>query len=507
LAPAPINYRYADTSSVSITTGLADDTVNVYATGVTTILSSGLGVDTVNVGNAGSVQDILGALNIENPPTHTALTVDDSADLTGRSVTLTTFTPSNDTPWASITGLAPAPINYEQEDVAPSVTIDGGMGGNTFTVLALPFNTVDLNTGGGNDTVNVQTTSGNLVVNGQGGTNTLVGPNASEAWNLTGTNSGTVAGVSFSGFENLTGGTGNDLFVFSNGQGVTGTITGGSGTNELDYAAYTTAVTVNLASHTTTGTGGFASIQTLVGGTGSNTLVGPNATNTWNITGTNAGNVSGVTFSAFGNLTGGTGMDIFKFSAGKGVTGKINGDGGGDWLDYASYTTAVTVNLATGTATGVGGGVTSVENVRGGKGTNTLTGNSHGNILIGGAGTNTITGGSGRSILIGDTGAATIKGGSGDDIVIGGYTNYDASSTAHDIALEAILGEWQSADSYTTRISKIKAGLPGGYKLVWGTTVHDNGKVDTLTGGGGMNWFFKGTKDKITDYHSGEQIN
>jgi Ca2+-binding RTX toxin-like protein len=295
--------------------------------------------------------------------------------------------------------------------------------------------------------------------------------------------------------------------VFSNGKGVTGTINGGSGSNELDYAAYTTVVSANLASHTATGTGGFANIETLVGGAGANTLVGANATNTWSITGTNAGNVAGVTFSAFPNLTGGTGMDVFKFSAGKGVTGAIHGGGGGDWLDYASYTTAVTVNLATGTATGVGGGVTNVPNVRGGQGTNTLTGNSQGNILIGGAGTNIITGGSGRSILTGDTGTATVKGGAADDIVIGGYTNYDTRSTANDAALEAILAEWRSADSYTTRISKMKAGVTGGYKLVWGTTVHDNLKVDTLTGGGGMNWFFKGTKDTITDYRSGEQIN
>jgi Ca2+-binding RTX toxin-like protein len=136
-----------------------------------------------------------------------------------------------------------------------------------------------------------------------------------------------------------------------------------------------------------------------------------------------------------------------------------------------------------------------------------LIGDSQGNILIGGSGTNTITGGSGRSILIADKGAGTVKGGTGDDIVIGGYTNYDASSVANDLALEAILAEWQSADSYTTRISKIKAGLPGGYKLVWGTTVYDNGKVDTLTGGGGMNWFFTGANDKVTDYQSGEQIN
>jgi hypothetical protein len=352
LAPASINYRYGDTQSVSITTGSGADTVNVHATGVTTNLSAH-GLDTIKVGKAGSVRGIFGALNIEDPPYYSTLTVDDSADPIGRTVTLNTFTPSGDTPWDSITGLASAVINYEQDDILSPVTINGGPGGNTFNVVALPAQTVDLYTGGGNDKVNVETTSGSLVVNGQGGTNTLVGPNANETWHITGTNAGNVGGVSFSNVQNLIGGTGNDLFIFSNGKGLTGTINGGGGTNELDYAPYTSAVTVNLASHNATGTGGFANIQTLVGGSGSNTLVGPNATNTWNITGTNAGNVAGVSFSAFPNLTGGTGMDVFKFSAGKGVTGAINGGGGGDWLDYASYTTPVTVNLATGAATGV----------------------------------------------------------------------------------------------------------------------------------------------------------
>jgi hypothetical protein len=245
----------------------------------------------------------------------------------------------------------------------------------------------------------------------------------------------------------------------------------------------------------------------LDGNGGSDTLVGPNLSETWIITGNNAGRVAGASFRNVQNLTGGTSMNIFKLGAGKSVSGTITGGGNGDWLDYAAYTTAVTVNLASGAATGVGGGVTNVQNVRGGKGANTLTGNAQGNILIGGPGNNTITGGSGRSILIAGKGAGTVTGGSGDDIVIGGFTNYDSSSAANDLALEAILAEWQSGDSYATRVSKIKAGLPGGYKLVWGTTVHDNRKAVTLTGGGGMNWFFKGTHDTITDYQNGEQIN
>jgi hypothetical protein len=518
LAPGSINYEYDDTSSVSITTGVLADTINVHATGVTTNLSSGSGDYTVNVGNGGSVQNILGTLNIENPPSFTTLTLDDSADSTGRTVWLNTFTSGSDTPWASITGLAPAAINYEQNDIVSPVTIKGGLGGNTFNVVALPSQSIDLNTGGGNDKVNVQTTSGSLIVNGQGGNNTLVGPNANETWNITGTNAGTVGGVSFSNVQNLTGGTGNDLFVFSNSKGVTGTINGGGGTNELDYAAYTSAVTVNLASHTATGTGGFSGIETLDGGTGSNKLIGPNATNTWNITGTNAGNVAGVTFSAFPNLTGGTGMDVFVFSAGKNVTGAINGGGGGDWLDYALYTTAVMVNLTTGAATGVGGGVTNIQNVRAGSGGCTLTGNAQGNILIGGSGALTINGGSGRSILIADNCAGHINGGSGTDILIGAKTSYDASTLANDIALADILAEWQSGNNYVTRISNIKngLGLTAGHKLRWGFEVKDNGMADVLTAFPTPNppvsplvgdWFFKGAATTIKNKESYEVIN
>jgi hypothetical protein len=119
LAPASINYRYYNTHGVSITTGLAAATVNVYATDATatTSLSSGGGYDTVNVGIAGTLQLILGVLNIENPPSHTTLNIDDSADATARPVTLGTFTPDG-TPWGSITGPAPAAINFHYADIS-----------------------------------------------------------------------------------------------------------------------------------------------------------------------------------------------------------------------------------------------------------------------------------------------------------------------------------------------------------------------------------------------------
>src|SRR5262249_46153762 len=82
------------------------------------------------------------------------------------------------------------------------------------------------------------------------------------------------------------------------------------------------------------------------------------------------------------------------------------------------------------------------------------------------------------------------------------------SSDAHDQALMAILTEWQSSDSYSIRIAKIKAGVGGGSPRVgFGAAVHDRGNPGRAHGGPGTDWFFKGTHDTITDPAPGEQVN
>jgi Ca2+-binding RTX toxin-like protein len=231
-----------------------------------------------------------------------------------------------------------------------------------------------------------------------------------------------------------------------------------------------------------------------------NQLQGPNSQTSWSITGPDRGTLDGVlTFQDIGALAGGSGLNMFVLSDGATLSGALHGGGGGhNWLDYAAYTTSVAVDLATGAAKGIAGGITGIRNVRGGQGGNQLIGNALGNILIGGAGTNTITGGKGRSILIGGAGQDMIAGNSGSDILIAGYTDYDLSSVAHDLALAAILAEWQSGNPYQTRIQHIKfgGGFNGSDKLVWGAggTVHDNplSQSNVLTGGGliKQNWFF-----------------
>jgi Ca2+-binding RTX toxin-like protein len=115
--------------------------------------------------------------------------------------------------------------------------------------------------------------------------------------------------------------------------------------------------------------------------------------------------------------------------------------------------------------------------------------NSTGNaILIGGAGSNSLTNkGTGFNILIGGAGQSTMTG-NGNDILISGTTSYEANVTA----LDAILGLWSGPGSYVTRINKISILGVSGFKLNK-TTVHSNGKANTLTDSGTQtihqNWF------------------
>jgi hypothetical protein len=194
----------------------------------------------------------------------------------------------------------------------------------------------------------------------------------------------------------------------------------------------------------------------------------------------------------------------FVFAAKAGVAGTVDGGTGfgalssGAWLDYAAYTTAVAVDLAKGTATGVGGGVKNVPDVRGGSGGNALTGDDQGNVLVGGDGKDKLTGGSSRCILIGGKGDDTLVGGTGGAILIGGTTSYDASSPANDAALADLLAEWNSTDGYDARVAAIMKGVGASKaQLAPKVTVTDDLAANTLKGGSGLNWYFEGKKDKI----------
>ena len=137
-----------------------------------------------------------------------------------------------------------------------------------------------------------------------------------------------------------------------------------------------------------------------------------------------------------------------------------------------------------------------------------FTGGGGPTYLFGGAGQNTLTGGSGRSILIGGAGHGTLTSGTGDAILIGGTTTYNPATlidTTKDAALLAILNEWKSTThSYPTRVGYITgssgtSGANGSYYLKAGSTVLNNGAVDTLVSNpNAYDLFFKSARDTIS---------
>jgi Ca2+-binding RTX toxin-like protein len=385
---------------------------------------------------------------------------------------------------------------------------------------------VDLETGTATGTGGITNINGLI---GSPGNDTLIGPNLATNWLLTGTNSGTIPGVAlFVDFENLTGGSDDDTFIFSDGMGVTGTIDGGDGYDIFDYSAYTTSVVVNLNSSTATGTGGFTDIEEVIGGTASDTLIGPNLPNIWNILGADTGNISGgMEFSSVENLNGGSEDDTFVFSAiGSSISGQIDGQGGSNTLDYHDYPAAVVVDLSIGTATGTGG-ISNIQIVIGSQtAANSLTGNDEDNILVGGNvfdfisggggsdiilggdGGDFLIGGGGRDILVGGGGGDLIGGGDGDDILISGTTSYDDVTNPDNlIAWGAFRTEWNSSNLYLDRINNIKVVGVGPYNdtLDPGVTVFDDAVADFLTGGSDDDWFFVGAGDLYTPA-AGEQV-
>src|SRR5207247_1006915 len=66
-------------------------------------------------------------------------------------------------------------------------------------------------------------------ISASGANNTLAGPAGDATWTVSGQNSGSVAGLGFSGFQNLTGAANNkDTFVVSTGGALSGQIDGGA---------------------------------------------------------------------------------------------------------------------------------------------------------------------------------------------------------------------------------------------------------------------------------------
>jgi Ca2+-binding RTX toxin-like protein len=242
----------------------------------------------------------------------------------------------------------------------------------------------------------------------------------------------------------LYGEAGNDTFVFAdgakllsygkgNGSGQFGNIDGGSGNNILDYSAYTTSRNFYLtALGSITGFNGreqsiageFWNITNIIGGEATDSLSGLNEANTWEVSGENSGSYRTsnriLTFSGIDTLNGGAFNDHFVIKEGASLSGHIDGRSGTDTLDYSAYLKNIYVDLKADLASQIAKGISSIENVTGGPGNDTIIGDDKDNVLAGGPGDDIIYGGGGNDIIDGGDGNDIIYGGSGDDTIYGG---------------------------------------------------------------------------------------
>lgn len=274
------------------------------------------------------------------------------------------------------------------------------------------------------------------------------------------------------GNDNLSGGVGNDRLI------------GGEGEDTTDYSETLQNLDINLVAGAATGAGSdvLVSIENIIGGVGNDTMVGNENNN---------------------RLMGGVGND------------HIDGGDGFDSADFSSATAGVTVDLATGTATGDGTDILiSIENAIGSFADDDLTGSTADNTLKGGGGKDKIKGGAGRDILEGGEGNDYLYAGDGDDIVdagegddeiVGGdgrgNDNYLGGSGVDTVVFKSSLSNSVSVNLRSGQASGVEIGSD----VLNGIENVTAGQVDDLITGDSNNNRIDGQAGNDTVYFQGNR--
>ncbi|MCF8141150.1 MAG: hypothetical protein K9J75_08635 [Cyanobium usitatum Tobar12.5m-G36] len=245
-------------------------------------------------------------------------------------------------------------------------------------------------------------------------------------------------------------GSGSDSVAFQPGTFGVSSLIGGAGTDTLNYSSYGSAVTVNLATSTATGTGGISGFETVLGSAASDTITASS--------------------SGVDNLQGSAGADTFNITV-AGLTSTDTIDGGTD-SDTLVFTDAGVITDAQFT------NVTTLETVN-------LTGAS------------TISAGTEAS----QAGIATINTGTGTTTVNSTAANYDLTVNAANLADNASLtltGSANTNDFTVTNLtgSVLASGTSGTLAVTTGDAA-DNA-IGVTTGSGATTITANSSGDTVT---------
>ncbi|MGV3634752.1 MAG: beta strand repeat-containing protein, partial [Pseudorhodoplanes sp.] len=461
-------------------------------------------------------------------------------------------------------------LDYSASAAAVSINLfgiasGGDAQGDTFNgfeaVVASKFGDVIQGNAGSNSLV---AGSGDDYVNGNDGADTMDGGEGIDTLSFDGATVGVTVtlgkpklqtkgiggwaeGDLIKNFENLSGGSGNDVLtgndqsniikgydgddIIDGGLG-NDILNGENGVDTVSYASMTAAVTVSLAlqgSQQNTGAAGLdtlSNFENLTGGNGNDILRGDFQQNV---------------------IDGGAGDDLIEGRDGADtLVGGSNG-AAGDTVTYQNSAAGVTVDLSiqngataqTSAGDADGDVLSGFEHLTGSNLDDTLTGDGNANKIAGGDGDDTIDGGDGADTLdggigndaiLGGGGADKITGGVGDDVLNGGAgidtldggTGFDIASFAGAGAgVVATLG----VNGKQTTVTAPAGSDGAGDKIInceglegssFGDTLTGNalsnvliggGGADTLTGGLGVdNFQFDAGSDggdTITDFVQG----
>lgn len=272
--------------------------------------------------------------------------------------------------------------------------------------------------GAGANTLDASAFTGSSRLEGQGGNDVLLGGSGADTL------------VGGAGDDTLTGGAANDVYLFDAdtnlGTDTVNELVGG-GTDTLDYSGTEAAiVTVNLSTaaaqlaartpppgsvirHTLDLSGGSV-VENIMGGMLDDILTGNSLANRLE------GRAGADTLTGAGGndwLQGGDDADTYVFDAdvalGTDHIWEDVGTGGTDTLDFSTTASPITVDLGEGEAQTVNANLTlrliachSLENVVGGAGADSLTGNTLDNRITGGGGNDSLIGNRGNDTFVFD---------------------------------------------------------------------------------------------------------
>ena len=291
-------------------------------------------------------------------------------------------------------------------------------------------------------------TPGNDTVIGTSGADTISGGDGDDS--LTGGD----------GYDHLYGGLGND------------TLDGGSDGDEVHYDSAPGPVNVDLGLGIATGAEGndqLLNISNVYGGSFGDTLTGDASIN----------GIYGL--GGDDSIFGGSGDDLLIGGLGN---DRIDGGAGRDYVYYLDSSSAVTVNLGLGIASGGEGtdALINIENVRGSAFADNLIGDDNGNFLHGQGGNDVVSGGAGDDTMEGGAGSDTLDGGVGKD-----WVYYATSSSPITVNLSLSLASGGAGNDTLAGFENIYGGKAGDLLIGdAGNNVLYGGKGnDTLVGGDG----------------------